>query len=55
MTFAILSTPFWLVAFLLAGVPLVLILIMGALSVAGLGTGFLMLRDSRNTVERRNS
>lgn len=49
MLFSILSTPLWLVSFLLVGLPPVFFIIMGAVTLVGLGTGFLMLRAFRGT------
>jgi hypothetical protein len=55
MIFVILSIPIWLLGFLLAELPLVFFLIMGVLSVVGLGIGSLMLRNPPNSPESGNT
>lgn len=49
MALVILSVPLWLAGLLLGEVPPVFFLIMGALSLVGLGIGFLMVRNSQTS------
>ena len=49
---SIVSMPFWLIGFLLGGVPAVFFLIMGSVTTVMVATGLLLLRKARDTKEQ---